>query len=43
MRFDVVFSFDADSNAILDRIRDRVLSAYPGYTLLIAPDIDLSE
>ena len=43
MRFDVVFSFDADSGAILDRIRNQVLTAYPGYTLLIAPDIDLSE
>lgn len=43
MRFDVVLSFDADSKTVLDRIRSEVLSAYPGYTLIIAPDIDLSE
>ena len=43
MRFDVVLAFDVDSTGILDRIRDEVLAVCPGYRLLIAPDVDLSE
>ncbi len=43
MRFDVVLAFDTDVSAILDRIRSEVLASYPGYQVLIAPDIDLTE
>ncbi|MBR5426759.1 MAG: cation transporter [Clostridia bacterium] len=43
MRFDVVLSFDADGAAVLETIRREVQEAYPGYSVLIAPDIDLSD
>ena len=43
MRFDVVLRFDADPAVILARIREEVLTVYPDYRVLIAPDIDLTE
>ena len=43
MRFDLVMSFDADGNAVIEAVRQEVLAAYPGYSVLIAPDIDLSD
>ena len=43
MRFDAVLRFDTDSAAVLERIRAEVLSAYPDYRVLIAPDIDLTD
>ena len=43
MRFDVVLRFDADPTAVLAGIREEVLTAYPDYHVLIAPDIDLTE
>ncbi|MBQ1790244.1 MAG: cation transporter [Oscillospiraceae bacterium] len=43
LRFDVVFSFDADVHKLLDEISAEVQAMVPDYTLLIAPDLDLSE
>ena len=43
MRFDVVLSFDAQGADVLDEIRREVLEAYPGYTVIIAPDLDLTD
>ena len=43
MRFDLVLSFDADGAKLLEAIRKEVLEEYPGYSLIIAPDIDLTE
>lgn len=43
MRFDLVLSFDADGAKLIEKIRQEVLEEYPGYSVIIAPDIDLTE
>lgn len=43
LRFDVVFSFDVDSRALLAEIYNEVQAAVPGYSVIIAPDLDLSD
>lgn len=43
LRFDVVFSFDSDSQKLLEEIAAEVQAMVPDYSLLIAPDLDLSD
>ena len=43
LRFDVVFSFDVDARALLEEIRQEVQEMVPDYTVIIAPDLDLSD
>ena len=43
MRLDVVFSFDVDAGASLEAIQTELQTAWPDYTILIAPDLDLAD
>lgn len=43
MRFDLVFSFDVDSKKALEAIYAELGALYPDYSILIAPDLDLSD
>ena len=43
MRLDVVFSFDVDARASLEAIQTELQTAWPDYTILIAPDLDLAD
>ncbi len=43
LRFDLVTAFDANGAKLLETIRDEVLEEFPGYSVIIAPDIDLTE
>ena len=43
MRFDVVLKFDTDVRQALDTLRADTLNAFPGYTIDIVPDIDISD
>ena len=43
MRFDLVLSFGADGAKLLDTVRSEVLAEFPDYSVIIAPDIDLTE
>ena len=43
MRFDVVMSFDIDHKDGLEIIRTEIQNAYPEYTLMIIPDVDISD
>ena len=43
LRFDVVFSFDVDSHTSLSAIYALIQPMVPDYTLLIAPDLDLTD
>ena len=43
MRFDLVFSFDVDSQKALEAIYAELGALYPDYSILIAPDLDLSD
>ncbi len=43
LRFDVVFSFEADAQQLLEQIYDEIQALAPDYTLSIAPDLDLSD
>lgn len=43
MRFDLVFSFDVDSKKALEAIYAELRALYPDYSILIAPDLDLSD
>ena len=43
LRFDVVFSFDVNVKESLETITRQVQDLVPGYSLLIAPDLDLSD
>ena len=43
LRLDVVFSFDADSPRLLEEITAEVQAMAPDYTVVIAPDVDLSD
>ena len=42
IRFDVVMSFDVEPDECLKEIYQEMNSAYPDYTFMIAPDIDIS-
>ena len=43
MRFDLVTGFDANGAKLLETIKAEVLEEFPGYSVIIAPDIDLTE
>jgi cation diffusion facilitator family transporter len=43
LRLDVVFSFDADSRRLLEEITAEIQAMAPDYTVVIAPDVDLSD
>jgi cation diffusion facilitator family transporter len=43
MRFDVVLSFDADVHEVLDHLYDELQTEYPGYSITITPDVDVSD
>ena len=43
MRFDVVLSFDADVHEVLDHLYDELQNEYPGYSITITPDVDVSD
>lgn len=42
MQFDVVMSFDIPSKEGLNTLYEEMRRAYPGYTISIAPDVDVS-
>ena len=43
LRFDAVFAFSADARRLTEEIAAEVRELAPGYTVSIAPDIDLSD
>ena len=43
MRFDVVFSFDKNPQEGIAEITAEVLKAYPDFTVIVTPDVDLSD
>ena len=43
MRFDVVFSFDADMHQSMQIIREAIEKAFPDYKATITADVDLSD
>ena len=43
MRFDVVMSFSVQPKEGLAILRKEIREAYPGYTVRISPDVDLSD
>ncbi len=43
IRFDVVVSFDVDRKEAIDTLYGEVSSLYPGYDVLIVPDVDISD
>ena len=43
IRFDVVLSFDVDPKEGLKTIYEEVCAAYPDYSILITPDVDVSD
>lgn len=43
MSFDVVLSFDCDHQAAIREIHDEIQTVYPGYTILVQPDVDITE
>ena len=43
LRFDVVFSFEADVPGLMEQITREVQTLAPDYTLTIAPDLDLTD
>ena len=43
MRFDVVLSFGIEPKEALRIIHAELAEAYPGYRIIIAPDVDLSD
>ena len=43
MRFDVVMSFAVQPKEGLAILRKEIREAYPGYTVWISPDVDLSD
>ena len=42
MRFDVVMSFDISPKEGLEIIYKEICQAYPEYTIIITPDVDIS-
>lgn len=43
MSFDVVLSFDCDRMQALSELRGEIQALYPGYTVVVQGDIDVSE
>lgn len=43
IRFDVVFSFDIPAQEGLAIIQEEIRREYPGYEIVIAPDVDISD
>ncbi|MBO4717187.1 MAG: cation transporter [Spirochaetales bacterium] len=43
MRFDVVFSFDKNVDEGLKEITAEVMKAYPGFKVVVTPDLDLTD
>lgn len=43
IRFDVVISFDADRKEATETLYGEVAVAYPGYEVIIAPDVDIAD
>ena len=43
MRFDVVLSFEITSKEALAVLDEEMRKAYPGYTVIITPDVDVSD
>lgn len=43
IRFDTVISFDANPSEVIENITKEVLELYPGYRVVISPDVDLSD
>ena len=43
LRFDVVLSFDIDRSEALTTITNEVRALYPDYTLVIVPDVDMTD
>ena len=43
MRFDVVISFDVNDKELVGKIKEEILGLYPDYSLIINPDIDISD
>lgn len=43
MRFDVVMSFDIDPKEGIETICREVKEMYPGYSVVVAPDVDLAD
>ncbi len=43
IRFDVVMSFEIDPKQGIDILTREVLEQYPDYTVVIAPDVDISD
>ncbi len=43
MRFDVVFSFDIDTEDGLKILYNEICALYPDYQVLIAPDVDITD
>jgi len=42
MQFDVVMSFDIQPKEGLRILHEEIQRAYPGYSIAIAPDVDVS-
>ena len=43
MSFDVVLSFDCDTNAAIKEIYEEIKEMYPDYTIFVQHDIDITE
>ena len=43
MRFDAVLDFRADVDEVTEAIRGEVLEVFPGWSVSISPDVDLSD
>lgn len=43
IRFDVVISFDADRKEATETLYGEVAAAYPGYEVIIVPDVDIAD
>jgi hypothetical protein len=43
IRFDVVLSFGVSQDECIKTICDEVAPLYPGYNLVIVPDIDITD
>ncbi len=43
IRFDVVVSFDADGKEAMRTLYTEIGAMYPGYELLIIPDVDIAD
>lgn len=43
LRFDVVLSFDIEPAEAVGILHSEVSAAYPGYTITVAPDVDISD